>query len=176
MKYNEAIRSGEGSGFKWDDYFMTMVYLVAMRSKDESTHVGAVIVGPGKEIRSTGYNSFPRHINDHVPERQERPEKYYWFSHAERNSVYHAARVGIPVEGCIMYTNGIPCTDCAFAVIQAGIAEVVVDKKWVNPERDKWDETAKRTKIMFDEAGVKLRFWDGELIDVYKYQRSKIFR
>jgi deoxycytidylate deaminase len=61
-------------------------------------------------------------------------------------------------------------------VIQAGIAEVVVDKKWVNPERDKWDETAKRTKIMFDEAGVKLRFWDGELIDVYKYQRSKIFR
>ena len=160
---------------KWDDYFMTMVYLVAMRSKDESTHVGAVIVGPNNEIRSTGYNSFPMGINDDVPERQERPEKYFWFSHAERNAVYLAARVGIPVEGCTMYTNGIPCTDCAFAVIQAGITEVVVDGGWSNPERDKWDETAKRTAVMFEERGIKLRIWDGELIDVYKFQRGKIF-
>ena len=122
---------------KWDDYFMTMVYLVAMRSKDESTHVGAVIVGPNKEIRSTGYNSFPMGINDDVPERQERPEKYFWFSHAERNAVYLAARVGIPVEGCTMYTNGIPCTDCAFAVIQAGITEVVVDVFEINSRKVK---------------------------------------
>ena len=114
-------------------------------------------------------------INDDVPERQERPEKYFWFSHAERNAVYLAARVGIPVEGCTMYTNGIPCTDCAFAVIQAGITEVVVDGGWSNPERDKWDETAKRTAVMFEERGIKLRIWDGELIDVYKFQRGKIF-
>jgi dCMP deaminase len=159
----------------WDDYFMTMAYLVAMRSKDESTHVGAVIVGPDREIRSTGYNSFPMGINDDVPERQERPEKYYWFSHAERNSIYLAARVGIPVEGCTMYTNGIPCTDCAFAIIQAGIKEVVVDKSWSNPERDKWDETAKRTIVMFKEAGVKVRVWNGNLLEIYRFQRGKKF-
>lgn len=159
----------------WDDYFMTVAYLVAMRSKDESTHVGAVIVGPDREIRSTGYNSFPMGIDDEKSERQERPEKYYWFSHAERNSIYLAARVGIPVSGCTMYTNGVPCTDCAFAVIQSGITEVVIDGKWSNPERDKWDETAKRTKVMFEEAGVKIRVWNGELVDVYKFQRGKKF-
>jgi dCMP deaminase len=159
----------------WDSYFMTMAYLVAMRSKDKSTHVGAVIVGPDKEIRSTGYNSFPPGINDNVPERQERPEKYYWFAHAERNAIDLAAMVGIPLAGCIMYTNGIPCTDCAFSIIRAGIKEVVVDRKWSNPERDKWDETAKRTKVMFEEAGVKLRFWEGDLIQIYKFQRGKKF-
>jgi dCMP deaminase len=160
----------------WDSYFMTMAYLVAMRSKDESTHVGAVIVGPDNELRSTGYNSFPMGIDDSRPERQERPEKYYWFAHAERNSIDLAARVGTPLEGCIMYTNGIPCTDCAFSIIMAGIKEVVVDSAWLNPERDKWDETAKRTKVMFEEAGVKLRLWDGELIKtIYKFQRGKKF-
>jgi dCMP deaminase len=157
----------------WDSYFMTMAYLVAMRSKDESTHVGAVIIGPDKEVHSIGYNSFPMGIDDDRPERQERPEKYYWFAHAERNAIDLAARVGIALKGCVMYTNGIPCTDCAISIIQAGIKEVVVDAKWLNPERDKWDETAKRTKVMFGEAGVKLRVWDGELIDVYKYQRGK---
>lgn len=63
----------------WDDYFMTMVYLVAMKSKDESTHIGAVIVGPDNEIRSTGYNSFPRKMNDGLEERQKRPQKYFFF-------------------------------------------------------------------------------------------------
>jgi dCMP deaminase len=158
---------------EWDDYFMTMAYLVAMRSKDQSTHVGAVIVGPDKEIRSAGYNSFPKGINDHCPERQERPEKYFWFSHAERNSVYLAARVGIPISGCTMYTNGIPCTDCAFAVIQAGIKEVVVDVKWENPEQ--WDETAKRTTEMFKEAGVQVRVWNGNILNIYRFQRGKKF-
>ena len=63
----------------WDDYFMTMVYLAAMRSKDESTHIGAVIVGPDNEVRSTGYNSFPRGMNDDIKKRQKRPEKYFFF-------------------------------------------------------------------------------------------------
>jgi len=114
----------------WDTYFMSLVYFVAMRSKDKNTKIGAVVVGPDNEIRSTGYNSFPRGINDSVLDRQERPEKYKWFSHAERNSLYNAAMVGIPLKGCRMYTNGVPCNDCAFGVINSGIKEVVVDKEW----------------------------------------------
>jgi deoxycytidylate deaminase len=60
-------------------------------------------------------------------------------------------------------------------VIQSGIKEVVVDKGWSNPKRDKWDETARRTAVMFEEAGVKIRIWDGELIDIYKFQRGRKF-
>ncbi len=53
----------------WDDYFMTMVYLVASKNTDESTHMGAVIVGPNNEIKSTGYNGFARGLNDHLATR-----------------------------------------------------------------------------------------------------------
>src|SRR3990167_7197511 len=97
----------------WDESFMSMVYLVAMKSKDESTHVGAVVVGPDNEIKSTGYNSFVRKLNDHLTMRQERPEKYYWFEHAERNAIYNATLNGVSLKGCKIYTNGVPCMDCA---------------------------------------------------------------
>ena len=150
----------------WDTLFMNMAYLVAMKSKDRGTHVGAIIVGPDNEVRSVGYNSFPRGINDDILERQERPEKYHWFAHAERNAIANAARVGIPLKGCILYTNGIPCNDCAFAIINAGITEVVVDKLWDNNNSTKWADHAGRTKIMFEEASIILRRWEGELINI----------
>ena len=73
----------------WNKYFMSIAALVSMKSKDQKTHHGAVIVGPNNEIRSTGYNSFVRRLKDDVPERQERPEKYHWFEHAERNAIYN---------------------------------------------------------------------------------------
>jgi len=160
----------------WDDYFMTMVYLAAMRSKDESTHIGAVIVGPDNEIRSTGYNSFPRRINDNVPERQERPEKYFWFAHAERNAIYNAGMVGgAPLKGCRMYTNGVPCNDCAWGVINTGMVEVIVDKKWDADNAKKWSEHAKRSIVMFEEAGVSVRFWEGILLNVHRFRRGEKF-
>jgi len=157
----------------WDELYMTMVYLMAMKSKDLSTHVGAVIVGPDNEVRSVGYNSFPRGINDNVPERQERPEKYHWFAHAERNAIYNAGMVGIPVKGCKMYTNGIPCNNCAFGIINAGIKEVIVDKHWDDNNVDQWEEEAKISSVMFKEAGVKIRFYDGELLNIYRFRRGE---
>lgn len=159
----------------WDDLFMTMVYLIAMKSKDQNTHVGAMIVGPDNEIRSVGYNSFPRRINDDVPERQERPEKYFWFSHAERNALYNAAMVGIPVKGCRLYTNGVPCNDCAWGVINAGLSEVIVDKKWDDNNYAQWKEHADRSRIMFLEAGIRLRFWGGELLNVHRFRSGEKF-
>jgi dCMP deaminase len=157
----------------WDDYFMTMAYLVAMKSKDESTHIGAVIVGNNNEIRSTGYNSFVRGLNDNVPERQERPEKYFWFEHAERNAIYNASLIGgASLAGCRMYTNGVPCMDCARGIVQSGIEEVIVDASWEN--LDKWEENAKRTMEMFLETGVTLTLWRGKLLNINKFQRGKI--
>ena len=67
----------------WVQYFRELAHTVKQKSKDESTKIGAVIVGKDKEIVSTGYNSFPRGIKDNIKDRQGRAEKYYWFEHAE---------------------------------------------------------------------------------------------
>lgn len=139
---------------KWDSYFMEMALHAAKLSKDTSTKLGCVIVGPDREVRSTGYNSPPRGVNDDVLERHERPLKYKFFEHAERNAVYNAARVGIPIKGCTLYCAWPPCTDCARAIIQAGIVEVVVLTLDVP---DRWAEDVAVSLEMLDEAGVKIR-------------------
>jgi dCMP deaminase len=149
----------------WDDYFMTMVYLVASRSKDKNTHIGAVVVGSKNEVRSIGYNGFVRGLKDNAPERQERPEKYFWFEHSERNSIYNATLMGVSLEGCRMYTNGIPCMDCARGIVQSGIKEVIVDPEWDKDSySEKWVENNKRTIEMFKEVGIKLRHYEGKLM------------
>ncbi len=157
----------------WDDLFMTMVYLVASKSKDQRAHIGAVIVGPDKEVRSTGYNGFVRGLNDNVPERQQKPEKFFWFEHAERNAIYNATLIGASLKGCIMYTNGIPCMDCARAVVQSGIKEVVIDGKWSENSSEKWKEQAKRSLEMFGEVGVRVRTYNGSFIELKKFHHGR---
>lgn len=159
---------------EWDDYFMSMVYLIAMKSKDKRTHIGAVIVGPDKEIKSTGYNSFVRGLNDNISERQEKPEKYFWFEHAERNAVFNATLIGTSLKGCKMYTNGIPCMDCARAVVQSGIKEVIVDKSWNDGNRGDDLEHTKRTLQMFSETGVKVKYWQGKFLKLEKFRRGEV--
>ncbi len=144
--------------------YMTMAYLVSMLSKDLRTRIGAVIVGPDNEVRSTGYNGFPRGCDDDNEERQEKPEKYFWFEHAERNAIYNAARMGLSTKGCVMYTMGIPCADCARGVIQAGIVKVVIHNQWDLANEPKWKESGYRSEQMFREAGVFLERWSGEIV------------
>ncbi len=144
----------------WDSYFMNLAQQVALRSKDRSTKVGCVVVGPDNEIRATGYNSFPRGINDTVPERHERPEKYLWTEHAERNAIYAAARVGTPLKGCRAYTALFPCMDCARALVQVGVVEIITGEPDLDNTR--WGEEFKRAGVLFDEAGVAVRFVGGK--------------
>jgi dCMP deaminase len=160
----------------WDELFMNMAYLVAMKSKDKQTHLGAVVVGPDNEVRSIGYNGYPRGIDYLLEERQDRPEKYFWFEHAERNAIYNAALIGTSLKGCKMYTMGTPCTDCARACIQAGIVEVIVDKDWDDHNQDKWLEHAQRSRRMFAEAGVKWRQVDIKPITIIKYRRGELIK
>jgi len=156
-------------GSKRDRVFMQMAYCVAQLSKDKSTHIGAIIVGPDHEVRSVGYNSFPRGVNDNVPERQQRPLKYFWFAHAEANAVYNAANIGIPLHGCRIYTNGTPCDRCATAIIGAGIKEVIIDLDW--EERfeklgiTEWEQSIGIAKQMFFEADVAV--WAIESMKVH---------
>ena len=143
----------------WKDYFRNIAHQVKLKSKDKYTQIGTIIVGKDNEIVSTGYNSFPRGIADDVNDRQERPEKYYWFEHAERNAIYNAARIGVSTRDCTMYlTCGIPCADCARGIINAGIRRIVCETSG-GAIGEKWEEHAARSIIMFNEAGVVVDYY-----------------
>ena len=113
---------------KWHYRFMEVARLIATWSKDPNTKTGAIVVGPDREIRATGYNGLVRGVNDDIPERMERPTKYDFFEHAERNAVYNACLTGTSLKGCVLYATHPPCTDCARAIIQAGIKMVVTNR------------------------------------------------
>jgi dCMP deaminase len=144
----------------WKEYFRGISHQVKLKSKDRYTQIGAVVVGSDNQIVSTGYNSFPRGIDDSIDERQERPEKYYWFEHAERNSLYNAALIGVSTKGCTMYlTCGIPCSDCARGIINSGISKIVCERVG-GAVGNLWDEHAKRSIEMFNEAGVEIEYYE----------------
>tara|TARA_R110001592_G_scaffold153111_1_gene381191 strand:- start:2621 stop:3073 length:453 start_codon:yes stop_codon:yes gene_type:complete len=146
---------------EWDKYFLNIAEQVKEKSKDKRTHIGAVIVGKDNEILSTGYNSFPRGIDDDVEERQVRPEKYYWIEHAERNAIYNAARIGVSLRESTMYlTCGIPCSDCAKGIISSGIKRIYCKIQDTTRNREYWDEHAKRSLQMFKESGVDIIFYN----------------
>lgn len=143
----------------WDEFFMRHVYLAATKSKDPSSKIGAILVKDGVII-SEGYNGFPRGVIDSSERYSIREEKYKYVVHAEVNSILNAARNGISTKGSIMYTNGIPCNECAKSVIQAGIIEVIIHDKWPMGKiggDGKWDNSAKITSTMFGECGIKVR-------------------
>lgn len=150
----------------WDDYFLILAQDVLKKSKDENTKIGAIIVGQNNQTISTGYNSFPRGINDDVPERQSREngEKYYWFSHAETNAIINCALNGVSSNGAKMYMScGIPCADCARNIINAGIKEIWCKKD--DYTQKKWEESAKRSLVMFEEAKIKVNYYEDKGTD-----------
>ena len=145
---------------KWHKKFLDMVDLVSTWSRDPSTKVGAVIVDKQNNVRSVGYNGFPRNVDDNKMERwEDRPTKYKFVEHAERNAIYAAARHGTPIEGCKMYLGWYPCADCARAIIQVGIKRVIIDGRKYDgtSERDeRWAEDFRIAKEMFTEAEVSV--------------------
>lgn len=144
----------------WDELFLRKVYLMARKSKDPRTQIGAVLVKDKADFAS-GYNGISPMVREDIPSRHERPEKYFWYEHGERNSIYFCAFRGISTCGATMYTNGTPCADCGRAIIRAGIVEVVVHKQWeLNLSSPKWTESCERTRQMFNEAKVNVRTVD----------------
>lgn len=141
---------------KRDQWYMAMLPVIASASKDRSVKIGAIIVGPDDEPRSFGYNGIPRNLNDEVAARHQRPEKYKWFEHAERNAIYNAARVGISLKGCTIYVTCMPCNDCMRGIIQVGITRVVfgpppnTDSGSITHHREEYE----RSLEMMKEAGI----------------------
>src|ERR1700722_8733078 len=115
---------------KWGRHFLNLAYEHAKMSQDPSTKIGSVIVGPDLELRSAGFNGFPRGIADTQERLNNREIKLQLVVHAEMNAVLAAARVGIPLKGCTMYVTatdnsgkiwgGPPCVRCTVETIQAG--------------------------------------------------------
>ena len=140
---------------KWDKRFLELAVHISNWSKDPSTKVGCVVVGADREIRSTGFNGFPRGISDDEDRLTDRSKKYPLICHAEENAIMHAARIGMPLKDCVAYVTWPPCSRCARSLIQAGVSEVVVPADCEIPER--WREDFEISDGMFREAGIKVR-------------------
>lgn len=136
----------------WDYYFMGISSMVAAKSKDPSTKVGAVIA-KDKTIISTGYNGLPRGCNDALKERYERPLKYKWITHAEENAILNGHRNGLSMVGATIYVGPLyPCSKCTGAIIQSGIKRVVC--KSTMPGQ-KWIDEFEISKQMMLESNVE---------------------
>ena len=137
----------------WDEYFMGVALLAAERSKDPSTQVGACIVDGDNRILSTGYNGFPQGCSDDVfpwnRSADEGETKYPFVVHAELNAVLNAR--GKSLAGSKLYVGLFPCNECAKAIIQSGVGEVIYLS-------NKYDGTpsVEQSKRMLNAAGVKL--------------------
>lgn len=137
----------------WDEYFMGVALLAAQRSKDPSTQVGACIVDGDKRILSTGYNGFPHGCSDDdFPWNRDDSKgetKYQFVVHAELNAILNAS--GKDLHGSTVYVALFPCNECAKAIIQSGIKEVVYLS-------DKYHDTPSTvaSRRMLNASGVKL--------------------
>lgn len=139
---------------KWDARFLEQARLIATWSKDPSTQVGAVVVEPKtRTILATGYNGLPRNVGDTTARLNDRDFKIAATAHAEVNAIYSAARFGHRLEGAWLYCTWPPCTSCAVAIIQTGIARVISPKVEI-PLR--WVGSMTMAMSLLDEAGVQI--------------------
>lgn len=141
----------------WDEYFMGIAKLSGMRSKDPNTQVGACIVSPDNKILSMGYNGFPVGCSDDVfpwnREGDPLDNKYFYATHSELNAILNYR--GTSLEGSKLYVSLFPCNECAKAIIQSGIREIIY-------EVDKYAKTPAviASKRMLDAAGVRYRQYE----------------
>ena len=139
----------------WDEYFMGVAYLSALRSKDPNTQVGACIVSDDNKILSMGYNGFPRGCSDdEFPWGKEHEQddpyqaKYFYATHSELNAILNYR--GGSLEGSKLYVTLFPCNECAKAIIQSGSRTLIYGE-------DKYGDTAavRASKRMLNAAGVR---------------------
>ena len=139
----------------WDKRFLKLAKHISEWSKDPSTKVGCVVVGPDRELRSTGFNGLPRGIEDNEERLNNREIKYPLICHAEENAIMHAARIGISLKGCTAYVTWPPCTRCARSLIQAGVSTIVYPENIEIPER--WMDDFNLSLNMLKEAKISLK-------------------
>ena len=155
---NDVKKIKPRKSISWDECFMRMAHVICERSKDPSTQAGAIVVNQKNIVIGVGYNGWPRGIeSDALPWEREgdfENTKYAYVCHAEENAIYNANN---STEDCKIYCTLFPCNECAKAIIQNGIKEVVY-------ESDKYADTpvVKVSKKMFKLAKVSFRNYQRE--------------
>jgi len=139
---------------KWDRRFLALAKHISEWSKDPSTQNGCVVVGPDREVRSTGFNGLPRGVKDTEDRLNNRELKLQLICHSEENAVSHAARIGVSLKGCTLYCTWPPCVRCARAIIQSGIVRVVHPEGIEIPER--WQADFNLSRDILFEAGIRI--------------------
>jgi len=147
----------------WDEYFMGIALLSAQRSKDPSTQVGACIVNKRNKIVGAGYNGLPAGCNDdEFPWHREGnmlETKYPYVCHAELNAILN--NIGIDLHNCRLYTTLFPCNECAKAIVQSGITEVVyLGDKYAD------SEVNLASKKILNAAGTVCRKMESSLLEI----------
>jgi len=140
---------------KWNKRYLNLARDIAQWSKDPSTQCGAVVIGESGQVLSQGYNGFPRGMDDAEDLYKNRDIKYERIVHAEMNAIYNASRSGVSLEGAIAYIHGLPCChECAKALIQVGIKEVVMNES----SNIRWNDSCGKGMDFLKEAGVKVTY------------------
>jgi len=153
-------REEDEKSLKWDRRFLDMATMVASWSKDPSSRIGAVAVNNERRILATGYNGFPRGIEDSDERLNNRDEKYPRIIHAEMNVLMNALYNGVSLKDATLYVYGLPvCPACTKCVIQAGIKRVVTPTP--NTDKGNWQQVwEEQSYPMFKEAGVTVTYID----------------
>lgn len=146
----------------WEEYFMGIAILSALRSKDPSTQVGACIANDDNKVVSIGYNGMPQGLNDDkMPwgHGEGLDSKYLYVCHAEFNAILNSPITNL--KGTKIYVTLFPCNECAKAIIQTGIKEVIyLDNKYENSIE------TQASRKMFDMAGIKYRPFVGKVVKI----------
>lgn len=138
--------------------YIEVVRAVARMSKNPKKKVGAIILGPRLEIRSTGRNGLPRGVNE-LEGRYNHPLKRKWVCHAEENAIVQAAKSGVSVDGCTIVVSPLhPCEVCARMIVNSGIKKVVAAHPSSDVHSSEWAESAKIASEMFAESGVEVHY------------------
>lgn len=139
---------------KWDKRFLSLAKEISQWSKDPSTKIGAVTIGPNRRLLSTGYNGFPRGIVDTDERLTNRDLKYKYVVHGEMNCIYNATLNGVSLNDANLYVYGLPvCSECAKGIIQVGIKNVFMC--FPGSISEKWKDSFDTSKKMFDECGIQ---------------------
>jgi dCMP deaminase len=153
---NDTLSLSRSLLMKWDKRFLRIAQEISTWSKDPSKQIGAVIVNSDKRILATGYNGFPKGIDDAEEKYDNRELKYELIVHAEMNAIYNATFNGISLKDSTLYVWGLPvCSECAKGIIQVGINRVVMSASDV-PQR--WIDSFEKTQALFEEAEVDWTF------------------
>ena len=143
----------------WDDYYVALTYMIASRSKDPSTQVGAIIADQSNRPLGIGYNGAPQSIPDKEIN-WKRPDKYIYVEHAEINAMDHASYGVHSLQGSTIYVSAMPCPNCMRRIVSRRIRRVVYGKTAVNMLDE---EVVNQTREMAKMGGVQLEAHRGNI-------------